>query len=106
MFENSQLFLSAVGLFLTVFAAVWSLAWWLSGQFTNLRNLIYTQVEKLNNSFSSKLDYHEKHDDTRFANLDLRFASVRDDIWDIRVRNAATDGTNKPTRPTKVLSNS
>lgn len=91
MFENYQLLLGLIGLFMTTFAAVWSLAWWLSGQFTDLRNLIYSQVEKLNTVFSNKLDYHEKHDDTRFSNLDTRLASVRDDIWDIRVRNASKD---------------
>lgn len=77
---------------------MWSLAWWLSGQFTAIRNLIYSQVEKLNTSFSQKLDYHEKHDDTRFSNLDIRMASIRDDIWDIRVRDAAQSGTVKPVK--------
>ena len=89
MFENYQLLLGLIGLFMTTFAAVWSLAWWLSGQFTALRNLIYDQVDKLNKIFTDKLDYHEKHDDTRFSSIDTRLADVRDDIWDIRVRNAS-----------------
>lgn len=91
MFETNTFFY-IVGLFITIFTAVWSLAWWLSGQFTDIRNLIYSQVEKINSTLSQKLDYHEKHDDTRFASMDLRLASIRDDIWDIRVRNAAVKG--------------
>lgn len=91
MIENHQIVLSAVGLFLTIFAAVWSLAWWLSGQFTAIRNLIYSQVEKLNISLSQKLEYHEKHDDGRFAMVDTRLNNARDDLWDIRVRNASRD---------------
>lgn len=92
MFENYQIVLSVIGLFLTIFAAVWSLAWWLSGQFTALRNLIYLQVEKLNDSLSKKLEYHEKHDDARFSHIDTRLNNARDDLWDIRVRNASRDG--------------
>ena len=71
-----------VGLFLTVFGSVWSLAWWLSGQFTAVRNLIYTQVEKLEQHFTQKLEYHERHDDSRFNN-------ISNDLWDIKLRNAA-----------------
>lgn len=84
MLPGYELFIAAVGLFLTIFGSVWSLAWWLSGKFTDLRNLIYTQVEKLQTSFTEKLEYHEKHDDQRFT-------SLSNDIWELRVRNAAND---------------
>lgn len=84
MFENFNVFLTITGLFLSVFAAVWSLAWWLSGQFTEIRRLVYETAEKTRNVLLEKLEYHERHDDTRFA-------SIRNDISDIRVRNAASD---------------
>jgi len=90
MLEPSVLF-QVIGLFLTIFAAIWSLAWWLSGQFTGIRNLLYTQIDKLNNTFAEKLDYHEKHDDQRFNSISKDIGSVRDDVWEIRVRNAAND---------------
>jgi hypothetical protein len=93
MFENiNSNVVEIVGLFLTVFAAIWSLAWWLSGHFTAIRSLIYTTAEKTSDAIVSKLEYHEKHDDTRFATIDARLTDVRDDLWDIRVRNAAIDG--------------
>lgn len=82
--ESINPFIGTTGLLLTVFAAIWSLAWWLSGQFTAIRNLIYTQVEKLSVTFTEKLEYHEKHDDQRFS-------SLSNDIWELRVRNAAND---------------
>lgn len=82
--ENINIFLSITGLFLTVFAAVWSLAWWLSGHFTEIRRLVYETSEKTRAVLLEKLEYHERHDDTRFA-------SIRSDISDIRVRNAASD---------------
>ena len=69
----------------TIIGAVWGLAWWLSGQFADVRRLVYDQIEKLNHLFAEKLDYHEKHDDSRFLN-------VRNDIWEMRVRDAAKGG--------------
>lgn len=84
MFDNVNLFVSLAGLFLTVFAAVWSLAWWLSGKFSEIRNLVYTTAEKTANSILSKLEYHERHDDDRFS-------QIREDLSEIRVRNASKD---------------
>lgn len=73
----------AVGVF--VGGTVWALAWWLSGQFSEVRNLVYQQMTRVEQSILSKLEYHEKHDDSRFND-------VRNDLWDIRVRNASKDG--------------
>ncbi len=81
-----------VGFLASVGASVWSLAWWLNGHFTNIRKDVYL----LGKEILDKLEYHERHDDTRFS-------QIRDDIWDIRVRNAATDGMIKPIKP-KVVS--
>lgn len=85
MFENPSFIIAMVGLFISIFAAVWSLAWWLSGHFSNIRKDFYA----LGKEILEKLEYHERHDDQRFSQL-------RDDIWDIRVRNAAADGIIKP----------
>lgn len=74
--------ISAIGLFLAIFGSVWSLAWWLSGQFLTTRNIIYSQVEKLQNSFIGKLEYHERHDDQRFA-------AIMNDLSDLKIRNAS-----------------
>lgn len=84
MFDQLNTFGMIAGLFLTVFGAIWSLAWWLSGQFSQIRNLVYTTAEKTRDVLLTKLEYHEKHDDSRFSD-------IRNDIWDIRVRNAARD---------------
>lgn len=86
MFDSN--FIAIVSLFLTIFAAVWSLAWWLNGHFNNIRKDVYA----LGKEILDKLEYHERHDDTRFSQL-------RDDIWDIRVRNAAMDGISYPLKP-------
>lgn len=39
-----------------------------------------------------KLDYHEKHDDSRFNDLKQDIYSVTNDVWALRVRNAAREG--------------
>lgn len=76
-----------VGLSVGVFVGgtVWALAWWLSGQFSEIRHLVYEQMSRVEQSILNKLEYHEKHDDSRFID-------IRNDLWDIRVRNAARDG--------------
>lgn len=80
-----------VGLSVGVFVGgtVWALAWWLSGQFSGIRHFVYEQILRVEQSVLSKLEYHEKHDDTRFS-------SIRNDLWEIRVRNAAKDGLTPP----------
>lgn len=76
-----------IGIIASVGASVWSLAWWLNGHFNNIRK----DVSALGKEILDKLEYHERHDDTRFS-------QIRDDIWDIRVRNAALDGITRPLR--------
>lgn len=83
----------AVGVF--VGGTVWALAWWLSGQFSEIRALVYQQMARVETNILSELKYHEKHDDARFAD-------IRNDLWDIRVRNAAKDGYTKPPAPAKI----
>ena len=61
---------------------VWGLAWWLSGQFSSMRTLVYEQSNKIAEVILAKLEYHEKHDDSRFED-------VRRDIWEIRVKQAS-----------------
>lgn len=73
-----------VGFVLTsIAAATWSLAIWLSKQFANLKSVIYETKDAV----VSKLEYHERHDDTRFQD-------IRKDIWEIRLRNARFDKNN------------
>jgi len=73
-----------VGLSVGVFVGgtVWALAWWLSGQFSEIRALVFEQMTFVQRNILDKLEYHEKHDDTRFDD-------VRKDIWDVKVRLAS-----------------
>lgn len=78
MLEGQWAFLGVIA---SVGASVWSLAWWLNGHFNNIRKDVFD----LGKEILSKLEYHERHDD-------VRFTQIKDDLWDIRVRNAAKDG--------------
>lgn len=78
----SDISAGSIGVIIAIAGSVWSLAWWLNGHFNNLRKDFMT----LGKEIISKLEYHEQHDD-------VRFAQIHDSIWDIRVRNAAVDGT-------------
>lgn len=61
--------------------SVWGLAWWLSGQFSLIRQLVYEQSSKTADAIVNKLEYHEKHDDARFDD-------IKRDIWEIKIRQA------------------
>lgn len=76
-----NLFVTAGGFIGTLIAAVFAAGLWLSRQFSILKDFI-----------TEKLEYHEKHDDERFHEVEKRFSSIRNDIWEIRVRNASIDG--------------
>src|SRR5713226_3628121 len=77
-FSTVEYLLAIVG---TIVGTVGSLTWWLGAQFKITRDLIF----KVKDEIIAKLEYHERHDDERFL-------SIRNDIWEIRLRNAALDG--------------
>ena len=88
MLDNFQM----VSLFLTTIGAVGTLAWWLSVQLNKIKDLVYIQIketsikiDQMERILMEKLEYHERHDDKRFGN-------IRDSLWEIRLRNAASDG--------------
>lgn len=72
-----------------IVTAVWSFAWFMAKQFSATRRLIDEKIEKLEESIVKKLEYHERHDDSRFN-------SLNNEIWQIRIRNAARDGLPPP----------
>jgi len=86
---DPNLFIAATGVLLTIFAAIWSLAWWLSGQFSQIRDLIHTRVENVMHEFQDKLEYHEKHDDSRFDKVTSVLNNINNQIWEMRVFNAS-----------------
>lgn len=77
---------------LGLITAGWVAAQYFGKQFSSTRHLIDVKIEKLEQNILSKLEYHEKHDDTRFDSQDQRLDLLHNDIWEIRVRNASIDG--------------
>lgn len=73
--------LSIMGSLITI---GWVTALWLSKKFTEVHDNIGEKVLQLEKNIISKLEYHERHDDDRFSQVDKS-------IWEIRVRNAARD---------------
>lgn len=67
------------------------MTWWLAKQFNEVRKLIHAKTEQLERFILDKLEYHERHDDSRFNDVSKRLEAVRDDLWEIRVSNAAKD---------------
>jgi hypothetical protein len=57
---------------------VWGLRGWFSNQFMK----IFDKIEKSENNIMSKLEYHERHDDERFARMGDR-------LWELKVNQVA-----------------
>ena len=85
--------LTIIGILLS---AGWVSATWLNRKFAEVNHMIDEKVDSLEETIVKKLEYHEQHDDARFAEMrktsESRFNEVKNDIWDIRVRNASKDG--------------
>jgi len=75
-----------VGLSVGVFVGgiIWSLAWWLSGQFSEIRSFVFEQMSRVEDTIINKLEYHEKHDDSRFEN-------IIKDLWEVKLRLVSKD---------------
>src|SRR3954463_11847627 len=83
--DYMTLLVIAAGTVTTVASLAWASSQYFARQFNSTRQLIDSKIEKLELNILTRLEYHERQDDHRFA-------SVSEDIWDIRVRNAARDG--------------
>lgn len=76
-----------VSIVITTLGTVWMLALWISRQFSTTKTFVYDRMESLQRIISDKLEFHERQDTERFANL-------QNDLWTIKLRNAAIDGAN------------
>lgn len=57
-----------------VVSAVWILAW----QINNVKSKMYDKMDEVKTSILNKLEYHERHDDQRFA-------QINNDLWSVRL---------------------
>lgn len=76
-----------IAISVTIITAVWGHALWLSGQFKSVYSAIDIKFDKILDSISEKLEYHERHDDQRFGH-------VSDSIWELRLQQALQTGNN------------
>lgn len=106
---NINEFTGLFGIVLTVVGILLSAGWvsqsWLNRKFAEASLQFNVKIDKLESLVVGKLDYHEKHDDDRFSELrklgEIRFNELKNDVWDIRIRNASKDGHILPNK--KVL---
>jgi len=77
--------LTILGLFGGFVAYLMGVTVWVNKQFSNTNSLLYRKHEELKQFINDKLEYHERHDDKRFDN-------VQKDLLAIKLRNAAIDG--------------
>lgn len=72
MLDQAVLIMAAT--MFTVIGAVWSLALWITRQFSSIKSLIYEQAGKN----LERIESHERHDNTRFA-------AISDHLWQLRL---------------------
>lgn len=72
--------MALIGVYLTILGAFWGFSKYLNERFSAMQDKLDKFVDKL----LEKLEYHERHDDTRFATL-------QKELWELRLRNAAMD---------------
>lgn len=84
--------IGAISIVIAIAGSVWSMAWWLSGNFNALRK----DFMALGKEIIEKLEYHEKHDDVRFNN-------INNEIWEMKLRNAALKGIVIQNKPATAL---
>ena len=80
----NNLDLAAIGIIVTIISAVSTLTWWLSGQFSAVKNLVFERIGLTERTILDKIEYHERHDDSRFA-------QIREELSELRIRNATKD---------------
>lgn len=97
-YESLNTALALIGCLAVILGAVWGHSLWLSKQFGLLRDLIYSKVGALEDVLLSKLEYHERHDDKRFSDL-------HNELWEMKLRNAAVQGLIVDRRTTKKSNN-
>lgn len=92
MFDYTQFVTFLFTSIFTAFGIVISMTWWLSKQFSNIRHLMYDKIDGMEGRIVQKLEYHERHDDTRFN-------AITNDLWELRLHDAMSMGSNPPKQP-------
>lgn len=74
-------FVPVIALCLTIIGAVWGHAIWLSSKFSHVYKYIDEKFTTLQKMIIDKLEYHERHDDSRFS-------AINNSMWELRLQNA------------------
>lgn len=79
-------YIPVIALCVTVIGAVWGHAIWLSSKFTGVYKYVDEKFSNMERAITDKLEYHERHDDTRFSEL-------TNSMWEIRLQQAIRNGS-------------
>lgn len=85
---NPEMHTAAIQVITIVLGTVTSvsaLSFWLNRQFNAVRDLIFVKIDQTEKVLLAKLEYHERHDDKRFSD-------IINEIWELKLRNAAAQG--------------
>lgn len=81
----------------TIITAVWGHAIWLSNRFSSISQEMDKRFEKLLTTLLGKIEYHERHDDQRFG-------EINNGLWEVRLQNALRGRVSQSKKTTGINS--
>lgn len=73
----------------TIIGAVWGHALYLSNRFSSMGKETDAKFDKILTTITEKIEYHERHDDRRFS-------EIQNNLWEVRLQNALGHPPLKP----------
>lgn len=83
--------LGVLGTGMVILTTIWRFAIWIQQQFNSVKDYVDKRFTELEAKVINKIEYHEKHDDHRFA-------EIHNEIWQLKVLDAARNGISMSTR--------
>jgi hypothetical protein len=74
-------YLPYLAISITMLGAVWRHAVWLANKFEAIKKDSDIRFDKVLETITEKLEYHERHDDRRFS-------EISNSIWEVRLQTA------------------
>jgi len=95
MGENWNIILGVFGTGMVILTTLWRFAIWIQQQFNSVKEYVDKRFTELETKVVNKIEYHEKHDDHRFS-------EIHNEIWQLKVLDAARSGIVMNTRKEPV----
>lgn len=77
---------TATAIIMAVAVSTWAIFNYLHGIVSEMKALFFKRIDELEDKILNKLEYHERHDDERFSQMDKN-------LWEQKLRMVALEAT-------------